>query len=76
MNFKLVNVSLYYNEEKDTPNNEHNYLCAVGEFDERDKDCIDYDDKIFYWFDTIEDLDGAKKYVEENEFTVLNYKFI
>lgn len=73
-NFKLVDVSFYYNEDKDLPNNEFNYLCAIGEYDENDKECEDIDDKIFYWFDSEEELIGAKEYQEGAELTVLNYK--
>ena len=73
--FRLVDVKLYYNDEKDLPNNERNYLCAVGVYDENDKECQEWDDQIFYYFDSHEELERAKIFVDEYEFTVLSYEY-
>ena len=47
--FKLVDVDFYYNDE---PERTVNYLCAIGEYVEENKDCEKIDDQIFYWFDS------------------------
>ena len=74
--FKLVDVRLYYNDEADVPNNEHEYLCAVGEYDENDKECQEWDDNIFYWFQDHAELEEHKKFGDtEFEFTVLGYEY-
>lgn len=70
MIFKLVDVDLYYNDEL---GNIRNYLCAIGEYDENNKDCEDWDEFIFFWFDSEKELIACKEYDPTAEFTVVDY---
>jgi len=78
--FKLIDVTFYYNDEENIPENERTYLCAIGEYDENDKECQEWDDSIFFWFN---DEAEIKKYFMENkgyhgnheDFTVLSYEY-
>lgn len=67
----LVDVEFYYNDEPDII---MQYLCAIGEYDENDKECKDLDYQIFFWFDSEEDLKSFMKSDGVSEFTVINYK--
>jgi len=77
--FKLVDVRLYYNDEVDMPNNEREYLCAVGKYDENDKECEEWDDLIFYWFESHAELELFKQptgsIMNHEDFTVLGYEY-
>ena len=71
--FKLVDVLFYFNDEGKKHLRE--YLCAIGEYDENDKECQEWDSEIFYWFQDHDELESAKEYDGHNEFTVISYKY-
>lgn len=73
--FKLVDVRLYYNDEVGMPDNEREYLCAVGEYNENDKECEEWDDLIFYWFESHAELESFKQPMNHEEFIVLGYEY-
>jgi len=76
--FKLVNTDIQYNDE----NYVYDYCCALGEYNENDKLCQEYDDHIFYWFESEEEIKEFMKKeiigepINHNEFKVLNYKIL
>jgi len=74
--FKLVDIECYQNEAK---NSTMHCLCAVGDYDENDKECIEWDENIFYWFDNHAHLESFKidkgYHGNHEDFTVLEYKY-
>lgn len=70
MNFKLVDVDLYFNDGWPVimP-----YLCAIGEYIENNVDCEKWDEVVFFWFESEEELISYKEYDPTAEFTVVDY---
>lgn len=69
--FKVVDVDLYYNDE--SPQQLKTYKCAIGEFNDTCELCEAWDNEIFYWFESKEELDSFKKFDPLGEFTVVSY---
>jgi len=64
---KFVDITFYWNDDPlKTPKN---CVCAIGEYDENNPMHQEWDDDIFYWFDSEKDIVG-------DEFTVISYKNI
>lgn len=71
MKFKLVDCTLRYNDDYRKVNRP--YLCAVGKYDENDEDCKEWDDYIFYWFESEEDIKESMKKDNKGDFTIIDY---
>jgi hypothetical protein len=67
--FKLAYVEIKYLDNGE----EHEYLCAIGEYDENDEECQEIDESVFYWFESMQELEEFKSFNENAEFVVLNY---